>query len=230
MISTNPVQPNLIKNEPLSGIPVYYHRCPSCDFIFTTHCDNWTPEEFRRNIYNDRYIECDPFFVESRPMGIAKWFETWFSPSEKLKILDFGSGGGMFGAYLNNQGFDVVSYDPFLQRQCSPPSLGGFDLVVAAEVVEHSHTPLQTFKECMSFLKKDQPTLFVFTTMMTPVIPEELKHNLGAYWYAGPRNGHVSLFSEKTIKLIAEKNDAFYVAGSAVGEHASLGFFFFRRF
>jgi len=47
------------------------------------------------------------------------------------------------------------------------------------------------------------------------------------YWYAAPRNGHISLFAEKTMKPIAEKNGALYVAGSSIGESATLSFFLF---
>jgi hypothetical protein len=39
----------------LSGIPVYYHRCPVCDFVFTTAFDGFTQNDFARLIYNDEY-------------------------------------------------------------------------------------------------------------------------------------------------------------------------------
>jgi len=211
------------EKEPLSGIPVYYHGCPACGFVFTTHCDNWTPQEFMENIYNDKYAECDPDVVEKRPMSSALWFERQFLHGKELKILDFGSGEGLFGTYLNARGFDVTSYDPFYGDN-DAPARESFDLVIAIEVLEHSHTPLQTIEECLSFLKKEEPACFIATTLITPVPPEKLKHNLTAYWYAGPRNGHISLFSEKAMRLIAEKRGAFYAG------NGQPSFFFFRGF
>lgn len=215
--------PEYNEREPLSGIPVYYWACPFCDFIFTAHFDSWTNDEFMQNIYNDKYIECDPDFSGQRPLNLAMVYEQNHPRFRELKILDFGAGPGMFGAYLNERGFDVTSYDPFY-GDTAPPPLGSFDLVFATEVVEHSHTPLQTIEQCFSFLKPDEPAGFFAATLMTPASPKELKHNLGAYWYAGPRNGHISLFSEKTMRWIAEKYGALYDGGGNIGA------FFFRGF
>ena len=44
----------------LSGIPIYYHRCTVCQFIFTTAFDHFTKEDFRRYIYNQEYLLVDP--------------------------------------------------------------------------------------------------------------------------------------------------------------------------
>ena len=38
----------------VSGVPVYYHRCPSCRFIFTAAFDHFTTDDFHRHIYNDQ--------------------------------------------------------------------------------------------------------------------------------------------------------------------------------
>ncbi|MCL2473468.1 MAG: class I SAM-dependent methyltransferase [Alphaproteobacteria bacterium] len=202
--------PQFNKKEPLSGIPVYYYGCPSCDFIFTTHCDNWTQEEFVQNIYNDKYVECDPDFVKARPIASAQGFEKQFPHFKELKILDFGSGYGLFGDYLNERGFNITSYDPFYGESAASPLPGSFDIVITTEVVEHSHTPLQTFEKCFSFLKENEPACFIAGTLLTPVPLEQLKHSLAAYWYIGPRNGHISFFSEKTMRLIAQKHGALY--------------------
>jgi hypothetical protein len=36
-----------------SGINLAWHRCDSCGFLFTSFFDDWSPEDFRRFIYND---------------------------------------------------------------------------------------------------------------------------------------------------------------------------------
>ena len=101
------------QNEPLSGIPVHYYGCAHCDFIFTTRCDNWAKEDFNLNIYNDRYVEVDPYFVEVGPINQAKWSEQQYPLLKGLKILDFGPGTGFFASWLNSRRWDVSFYDPF---------------------------------------------------------------------------------------------------------------------
>ncbi len=32
----------------VSGIPIYYYRCPACGFIFTTALDQFTNDDFRQ--------------------------------------------------------------------------------------------------------------------------------------------------------------------------------------
>ena len=32
----------------ISGVPIYYHRCPECRFIFTTALDRFAKEDFER--------------------------------------------------------------------------------------------------------------------------------------------------------------------------------------
>ena len=56
---------------PISGIPIYYHRCPTCGFIFTTAFDHFTHEDFARHIYNGDYIFVDPDYQDERPRGNA---------------------------------------------------------------------------------------------------------------------------------------------------------------
>src|SRR5688572_1810116 len=48
----------------LSGVPVYYHRCRSCGFIFTVAFDHFSPGDFAREIYNDEYRLVDPDFAD----------------------------------------------------------------------------------------------------------------------------------------------------------------------
>ena len=38
----------------ISGVPIYYHRCPECGFIFTTAFDHFTNEDFQQYVYNER--------------------------------------------------------------------------------------------------------------------------------------------------------------------------------
>ena len=51
----------------ISGVPVYYHRCPECQFIFTTALDQFSKEDFARHVYNDQYSLIDPDYQDARP-------------------------------------------------------------------------------------------------------------------------------------------------------------------
>ena len=48
---------------PLSGIPIYYHRCTRCAFIFTAAFDDFTNQQFLDVIYNEQYALVDPEYL-----------------------------------------------------------------------------------------------------------------------------------------------------------------------
>ena len=54
---------------PLTGVPVYYHRCKSCGLIFTAVFDHWPMAYFADRIYNDGYAQVDPDYLERRPQA-----------------------------------------------------------------------------------------------------------------------------------------------------------------
>jgi 2-polyprenyl-6-hydroxyphenyl methylase/3-demethylubiquinone-9 3-methyltransferase len=67
--------------------------------------------------------------------------------------------------------------------------------------VEHSTDPAATFAE-MSDLLMD-PGLILFSTLVQPADIDQQRLN---WWYAAPRNGHVSLYSKASLKAIASKH------------------------
>src|SRR5687768_413288 len=98
---------------PLSGVPVYYHRCPACGFIFTIAFDDFSPEDFARHVYNDEYILVDPDYTRVRPEANARSIAGAFKGARSLRILDYGGGTGVLAEGLRAAGFqDVQTYDP----------------------------------------------------------------------------------------------------------------------
>src|SRR5260370_4121273 len=63
----------------VSGVPIYYYRCPACQFIFTTAFDHFTKEDFLRYIYNEEYLLVDPDYQEVRPRGNSVALSSLFS-------------------------------------------------------------------------------------------------------------------------------------------------------
>jgi 2-polyprenyl-6-hydroxyphenyl methylase/3-demethylubiquinone-9 3-methyltransferase len=181
----------------LSGVPIYYHRCPTCQFIFTMAFDEFTSDDFLRHIYNEEYLLVDPDYEENRPRGNAAVLCSLFSASRPRRILDYGGGRGLLAELLRASGFtDVETYDPFVPRHPARPA-GRFDCIVCFEVLEHSTDPRGIFADMIDLLS--DPGLVLFSTLLQPADIDRQGLN---WWYAGPRNGHVSLFSTASLERI----------------------------
>jgi SAM-dependent methyltransferase len=178
---------------PLSGYPVYYRRCQQCGFAFTTAFDSWDSQGFHNLIYNDDYIIVDPDFADLRPSGNAKLVASSFPGAKhSVEILDFGGGAGVFAARLRDQGFSAATYDPFSSFNQMPSEK--FDLITCFEVLEHVPFPQSTVATMVSLLKS--PGAILFSTLVQPTDFEAVGLN---WWYAGPRNGHISLYSSQAL-------------------------------
>ncbi len=178
---------------PFSGYPIYYRRCERCGFVFTDAFDAWTPASFGHNIYNDEYILVDPDFVEVRPAGNAKLVGQTFQRSrDTIRILDYGGGSGLLVQRLRDDGFKAETYDPFSSFNQKPESQ--FDLITCFEVMEHVPSPKTTVATMVSLLKGDGAILF--STLLQPSTIATVGLS---WWYAGPRNGHISLYTSAAL-------------------------------
>ena len=184
---------------PLSGVPVYYHRCAACGFLFTTAFDDWTPEQFASHIYNNEYVQVDPDFQGARPRANANAIRQAFGRIKPARLLDYGGGMGLLAEHLREAGFPhVETYDPFVAEHAQRPA-GCFDCVVSFEVMEHSPRPRETLAEMDSLLAPGG--LILFSTLLQGV---DFDKEGMDWWYVGPRNGHVSLFSRPSLRHLAE--------------------------
>jgi hypothetical protein len=191
----------------LSGIPIYYHRCRDCGFLFTVAWDAWSPEDFARQIYNAEYLRVDPDYVERRPHFNAQMLAQLLGHAPDLRLLDYGGGSGLLAARLRQHGFcSADTYDPFVAEHQTRPQ-GLYDCVVSFEVLEHTTTPHETLADMTAMLKRDGIVLF-----STLVQTAEFDAQGMNWWYIGPRNGHVSLYSRAALNHLA--NDLGYQFGS----------------
>jgi len=114
--------------------------------------------------------------------------------NQRIAVLDYGGGNGTLMTGLRQAGFATVeTYDPFNQAFAARPRRT-FDLVTCFETLEHSADPLALLRDIVSLLNDDG--LVVFSTLVQPRNIHELKTS---WWYVGPRNGHVSLFSTHAL-------------------------------
>jgi 2-polyprenyl-6-hydroxyphenyl methylase/3-demethylubiquinone-9 3-methyltransferase len=181
-----------------AGIAVDWHQCQTCWFVFTTFFDDWTPEDFSTFVYNDDYVKIDGEYVATRPERTAVAAARLLRGLESTRILDYGSGAGVFAQQMAAHGFSrVENYDPF-----SSPArpIGQFDVITCFEVVEHAPDPIGTFTDIAAFLAPGG-TVIVGTALQPPDF-DAIRAN---WWYAAPRNGHASLYSDAALAVAASR-------------------------
>jgi SAM-dependent methyltransferase len=210
---------------PLSGVPVYYRHCAGCGFFFTDQLDRWTDADFLAHIYNERYREIDPDYVELRPRNNANLIAHHFGAHrDRLSCLDFGGGDGRLAALLRDAGFTKArSYDPFTPGADVLPA-ERFDLVTSFEVLEHVPDPKGTVAALANAVAEDGMVLF-----STLVLPADFASQGTNWWYVAPRNGHISLYSRRALALMWEAlgftfgsfNDNLHVAWRRVPSFAA---------
>ncbi|MCC6318108.1 MAG: class I SAM-dependent methyltransferase [Gemmatimonadaceae bacterium] len=179
--------------------PVPYHRCIRCGFIFTAAFDHFAPGDWQRDIYNDDYVLADPDFVERRPIRNGEMVANTFAQTPGIAVLDYGGGNGRLVRQLAQRGFArATCYDPFHEGSTRPS--GTFDLVTSFEVLEHSPTPYETLRDMRWFLS--ERGLLLFSTLLQPA---DIDAQGLSWWYASPRNGHVSLYSRAAMDALMKR-------------------------
>lgn len=193
---------------PRSGVGIAYVLCSQCGFSFAPEFATWSLEDFETKIYNADYVLVDPDYVDARPRANAtSLLATFGERGRAIRHLDYGGGGGLLSTLLRENGWQAESYDPFVDRSVALPDLGRFDLVTAYEVFEHVPDVRRLISDLASLLKPDGVVLF--STLLSDGHVSRWKR-LG-WWYAAPRNGHISLFSAKSLAALGA------IEGFAVG-------------
>ncbi|HEX2367501.1 MAG TPA: class I SAM-dependent methyltransferase [Bradyrhizobium sp.] len=182
---------------PLSGVPVYYSRCAACGFLFTDAFDDWNHDQFKTHIYNDGYIAFDPEYLTKRPSTNATVVASLWAPHKAgMRVLDYGGGNDVFCSVLRAQGFkEAVTYDPMVPEFVAPPD-GKFDLVTCFETLEHLPDPVAGVAEIVKHV--GEPGAVFYSTMTQP---DDFDRQGMSWWYVGPRNGHISIFSKQALAM-----------------------------
>jgi len=186
--------PNGVR-PPLSGVPVYYRRCAHCGFLFTDAFDDWDHQQFRSHIYNDGYLAFDPEYQVKRPSGNAGSVASLWGPHKAgMRVLDYGGGNDVFCSVLRAAGFrEAVTYDPMVPEHATPPQ-GKFDLVTCFETLEHLPDPMAGVARIVDCVA--EPGAVLYSTLTQP---DDFERMGMSWWYVGPRNGHISIFSKQAL-------------------------------
>jgi SAM-dependent methyltransferase len=183
-----------------------YYECRRCHFLFATLHD-WIDHT---TLYDETYWKTqDPdwygrvsetlrlVLLSQSFLDIAPWW---------LRVLDFGCGMGTFVEVARRQlqmqvwGTDII--EPRFGREWFVRSgdiaAAQFDVIVACEVIEHLTDPVGLFDQIKRWLKRGG--VFAFQTAY---------YDPGAcgrdWWYIGPANGHVSLYSARSFDVLAKR-------------------------
>jgi hypothetical protein len=195
----------------LTGIGIKYFRCCDCAFIFSTDFDDFTPENWRDIVYNNDYEKIDPEYNIERPTGSYNFIESQFSKAATIG-LDFGGGSGYMAQKLRQNGWVYDSYDPYGSISLDQKLFKKYNLCSAFEVFEHTPDPLKIFRDILSFVSSEKFILIVGTLINDTFVSSEKRLD---WWYAAPRNGHISLFSRDALRRAAGYFDLDY---SSFGE------------
>ncbi|MDR2788772.1 MAG: class I SAM-dependent methyltransferase [Candidatus Accumulibacter sp.] len=205
----------------LAGIPIYYAHCARCGFCFAPEFSAWSPEDFMTRIYNDEYIIFDPEYIEHRPRESAACLLSMFPKlPESIRHLDYGSGNALLGKILRESNWNSTDYDPLVNRGLRIDSLGRFDLITAFEVFEHVPDIRKLISDLRLLLAPGG--IILFSTLLSD---GKIHANQRlTWWYAAPRNGHISLFSRNSLSILAQEchwnfgsfSDAFHIFFSSI--------------
>jgi 2-polyprenyl-6-hydroxyphenyl methylase/3-demethylubiquinone-9 3-methyltransferase len=176
-----------------AGLAIPYHRCTSCHLLFTVAFDHWSGADFLRHIYNDGYLAADPDYVTTRPTNHAQMVLGEFG-GLAISLLDYGGGNGRFCEELARKGLHGgQTYDPFSAAHNTRPT-EQFDLITCFETLEHLPDPKAVVQDIAGYLKGGG--MVFFSTMIQP---RDIQTLGTRWWYIGPRNGHITLYSAEAL-------------------------------
>jgi hypothetical protein len=186
----------------VSAIPVTYRICEQCHFIFTNFFDDFADNQWRTYIYNDDYAAIDPQYRIVRPRANARIISAALFGRKAGTIgLDFGGGNGMTTRLLRAKGWAFDSYDPYGVTEMLQERIGRYNFCSAIEVFEHAPDPVRSLEAIVNKASPSELMIMIGTTVHDGLVSDKSRLS---WWYAAPRNGHVSLYSRKSLQLLGE--------------------------
>lgn len=185
-------------------VPVYYRRCRRCGFVFTDFFDQFTPNMWTRHLYNDAYYaEIDPDYAVLRPQLNAAVVDALLCADKGAWTgLDYGGGNGQTAQRLRALGYTYDTHDPYGLSDLREDRRGRYDFCSTFEVAEHTPDPLGFLHDIVRLCSPDRLAVLVGTHTSDGHI-----HEAGSlqWWYAAPRNGHISLYTRRALQVLAER-------------------------
>lgn len=181
--------------EPFFESPLQrFLYCANCGTIFRDPFTFLTPEaekerylKYNNNPEDPRYQD----FVSPIVKAVTQDFKS------ASKGLDYGAGTGpVIASLLREQGFEIVLYDPFFHPNAAAIKQA-YDFVVACEVIEHFHHPLDEFKKLFDLLRP-KGKLYCMTD------PLDSSDDF-AQWYYKDDPSHVLFYNKVNLEWICQQ-------------------------
>jgi len=192
----NQVSERIFERRLLKKYDVAYWQCRNCEFMQTEE-PYWLEEAYSSAISD---LDLGPV---NRAVTGSKMVEgvilAGFDPN--AKFVDWGGGYGVFTRLMRDLGYDFYWRDRYCQnlfaKQFVADAGSKYELVTAFEVFEHLVDPMSEIESML-----DLASNVFFTTL----IPPSRLTNTTEWWYLALEHGqHVSIYSIKSLRFIAEK-------------------------
>lgn len=184
----------------LNKYDVQYFHCPSCRFL-QTEKPFWLEEAYKNP------INLSDTGIVLRNQRLARIVTSllFLAFNPKGKFLDYAGGFGLFTRMMRDIGFDFYWCDPFTKNEIARgfEHVAGdkYDVVTSFESFEHFEEPVAEFKKIMDLCD----SLIISTEPLPEPLPAP-----NNWWYYGTEHGqHISLFSKKSLKVLAAKLNAY---------------------
>ncbi|NJO93452.1 MAG: class I SAM-dependent methyltransferase [Hydrococcus sp. RM1_1_31] len=182
----------------LGKYEIDYFQCSDCGFIQTEE-PYWLEEAYSQAISaSDVGLICRNLRLST----LAKYLIFNFF-DHNGKFLDYGGGYGLLVRIMRDAGFDFYWSDKFCQNifaegfEAHQAEKNQFELVTVFEVFEHLVDPGEEIEKIFRFSKN-----ILFST---EILPENNPKPNEWYYYALFAGQHVSIYTKKSLSLIAAK-------------------------
>jgi 2-polyprenyl-3-methyl-5-hydroxy-6-metoxy-1,4-benzoquinol methylase len=173
-----------------------YYNCINCDLIFIDENFIKIPEKEKL-----RYLKHNNTLDNNNYVKIFNTLiEEYIIPNQNKieQILDFGCGPiPIFADLLKAKGFNVDIYDKYF-FPLKDYQKKEYDLITLIEVIEHLKDP---FTELIGLKNKlNKNGFIIIKTLFHP-----MNNDVFLKWWYKEDFTHISFFSKKTFKVLAEK-------------------------
>ncbi len=172
---------------------IEYYHCENCDFI-QTESPYWLEEAYTTpiNKYDTGIMIRNLVCVDIAKKVLKKY--------KNKNILDYAGGYGIFTRMMRDMGFNVYWSDKYCENIIATGCEWNnekIDAITIFECLEHFVDPI-----------KELEHLFTLTDAIlcsTLLFKSNNPQYVDKWWYYAPQTGqHISFYSDKTIKYIAE--------------------------
>jgi len=188
---------NIFSTKILNKYNIKYYYCDYCGFLQTEE-PYWLKEAYNNSISITDTGIISRNITSSKITAVVLYFLF----KKFNNFLDFGGGYGIFTRLMRDIGFDFYWYDPhsinLLARGFETKSKNyKYELVTAFEVFEHFAEPIKEIERMLQFSNN-----ILFSAELLPsTLPKP-----GEWWYYALESGqHISFYSYRTLKYIAQK-------------------------